>query len=381
MRPPDLETPWQGVLPPFDNEPGLLLVHLRQGQPVLARTAMLRRRLQRLLGSRAESSRMLDLSKIATRLEIWRTPSRLEQSLLFYGVAKEHFPDTYKKVLRLPSPPYVKLLRSIGFPRTQVTTRLSGKDNYFFGPFRSRAEADRIEAEMLDFFQLRRCEEDLQPHPDHPGCIYGEMNQCLRPCQAAVSSGEYSTETIRMEDFLRSKGRSLLEQIDHARQRASDNMEFEEAARQHRRHEKLEALLRQASEITGDIRQTNGVSAVKANSSQGSAVDLYFLWEGRWAQPVRLEMAQQQAGESMDRRLRQLVEEAPRSIPSLRESEEHLALLARWYFSSWRDSEWLAFPSREDVPYRKLVRLISRALSAGKPQLDLGLGAPSQTAP
>jgi excinuclease ABC subunit C len=227
-----------------------------------------------------------------------------------------------------------------------------------------------MEKEMLDFFQLRRCEEDLQPHPDHPGCIYGEMNQCLRPCQAAVSGGEYSTEVVRMEDFLRSKGRSLAEQIEHARERASDNMEFEEAARQHRRLEKLDALLRQASDISGDIRQANGVSAVKA----GNAVDLYFLWDGVWAPPVRLDMAQQ-AGESMDRRLRQVVEDTPPTPAPLREVEEHLALLARWYFSSWRDTEWLAFASREDVPYRKLVRMISRALSGHQAQLDLGVSS------
>jgi excinuclease ABC subunit C len=372
LRLPDFDQPWEGVLPPFDNEPGLVLVHLRQGPPMLARTAMLRRRLNRLLGPKAEGSRLLDLSRLAVRLEVWRTPSKLEQSLLFYALAKTHFPDTYKKVVRLPTPPYIKLLRSIGFPRTQVTTRLMGKDNHFFGPFRSRAEADRMEKEMLDFFQLRRCEEDLQPHPDHPGCIYGEMNQCLRPCQAAVSSGEYSTEVVRLEDFLRSKGRSLAEQMEHARERASDNMEFEEAARQHRRLEKLDALLRQASDISGDIRQANGVSAVKA----GSAVDLYFLWDGIWAQPVRLDMAQQ-AGESMDRRLRQVVEDFPLATAPLKEAEEHLALLARWYFSSWRDTEWLPFASREDVPYRKLVRMISRALTGTKSQLELGLNPPT----
>lgn len=35
-------------------------------------------------------------------------------------------------------------------------------------------------------------------------------------------------------------------------------------------------------------------------------------------------------------------------------------MLARWYYSSFRDGEWLSFGAPEDVPYRKLVRAISR---------------------
>jgi hypothetical protein len=45
---------------------------------------------------------------------------------------------------------------------------------------------------------------------------------------------------------------------------------------------------------------------------------------------------------------------------TLRERQEYLALLARWYYSSWRDGEWLPFESYDDIPYRKLVNAVSR---------------------
>lgn len=351
---PSLRLSWSGELPPVENRPSVFLIHLDSGQPYLARTNQLKRRLTRLLGG----SKLLDLSKIAREIEIWYTPAKLEQWLVFYQLAKQYFPETYRKVVRLPSPSYVKLLLSNAFPRTLVTSRVAGKESVFYGPFRSRAEAERWEAEMLDFFQVRRCEEDLDPNPDHPGCMYGEMNQCLRPCQLVVSANEYASEVKRVEQFLETNGASLADAIGHARERASENLEFEEAARQHRRLEKLEALLRSASEITGNIRHTNGVSAVR----HGAGVDLWFLLEGVWADPVRLEMSTH-SGESMDRRLREVVAAIEVRKPALKEREEHLALLARWYFSTWRDSDWLPFPSREEVPYRKLVRAISKAMS------------------
>lgn len=347
-------------------EPAVFLIHLKKGPPYLARTTMLKRRLTRLLAPRT-GSRLLDLSAIADRIEIWYTPSRLEQALTFYSLAKMHFGETYRKIVRLPSPPYLKVLLSNAFPRTLVTSRLSGRESLFFGPFRNRAEAERWQSETLDFFQIRRCEEDLVPNPDHPGCIYGEMNQCLRPCQAVVGLTEYSSEVSRLTSFIESHGATLIEAIGHARDRASDNMEFEEAARQHRRFEKVEGLLRLASEITTDIRFANGVSAVKA----GTGVALYFLLDGVWQPPVAFDM-KMQAGESMDRRLRQLVEGLPVPRPTLKEREEHLALLSRWYFSSWRDSEWLPFAGREAIPYRKLVRLISRAMNPVASHANMG---------
>ena len=88
-----------------------------------------------------------------------------------------------------------------------VTTKIAR--GLFYGPFTSRAAAERFEAGLLDLFQIRRCEENLAPSPQHPGCIYGEMNRCLRPCQQAVSVAEYRGETQRVEQFLRTSGESL----------------------------------------------------------------------------------------------------------------------------------------------------------------------------
>jgi ABC-type lipoprotein release transport system permease subunit len=53
----------------------------------------------------------------------------------------------------------------------------------------------QFQSQFLDLFQMRRCEENLAPSPSHPGCVYGEMNMCLRPCQQAVTPEEYASES------------------------------------------------------------------------------------------------------------------------------------------------------------------------------------------
>lgn len=273
-----------GQIEQTPNRPAVFLIWARQGAPYLARTTVLRRRLKRLLGERPGPSRWLNLRPIATRVECWPAGSGLEMQFLFYELARRHFPDTYLTLVKLRMPPYVKLILANPFPRTQVTTRLSGRGLYC-GPFRSRATAEQFEVEVLELFQIRRCQEDLDPSPQHPGCIYGEMNKCLRPCQQAVSAEEYRAESERAAAFLRTGGQSLVEPLEAARERLSQELRFEDAAREHSRVEKVQEVLRLRDGLAGDIDGLHGV-AVTASAEPG-AVELWFMAGGCWHPPLR----------------------------------------------------------------------------------------------
>ena len=354
-----------GVLESFEavpDHPAVFLIHLRDAAPYLSRTTLLRRRLRRLLRADSTPSRMLNLRAKAERVEYWLVGSRLEASLILYELARQYFPEDYRVRLRLRPPPFMKIILTNPFPRSQVTTRLGGARALYYGPFRSRSAAEQFQAGFLDLFQIRRCEEDLSPSPSHPGCIYGEMNLCLRPCQQAVSREEYLSEVERAVEFLRTQGRSLREVLSAARERLSQELNFEEAARQHRRIEKVEQTLRLRDELAADVERVCGV-AVTASTAPAS-VELWFLLRGAWQATRRLDCRPEAAsGLSMDRRLRDLAASVSDRAIASRIREEHLCLLARWYYSSWRDGEWIGFETPDEIPYRRLVRAISRVLA------------------
>jgi excinuclease ABC subunit C len=343
------------------DRPAVFLLWAAEGQPYLARTTLLRRRLRRLVSNRDRVSRVLNLKGVAERIEYWPTASHLEAALLHLELAQRWFPDDWPRVTRLRPPTLVRLTLDNPFPRTMLTTRL-GRGLYY-GPFASRAAAERFENELLDLFQIRRCEENLDPRPDHPGCIYGEMNRCLRPCQQAVSMDEYHGEVVRVEQFLRSGGASLLETAAAARDRASAEMQFEEAQRLHQRVEQIAAVQGLGGELARSIDRLAGVAVTR--STEPGTIDLWFLLGGCWQEPVRFPLALMasdsamgaSAGRSMDHRLREAAASiTAKGAPNL----EHLAILMRWYGSSWRDGEWLSFDSIEQIPYRKLVNAIGR---------------------
>ncbi len=328
------------------------------GDPYLARTSQLRRRLKRLLGPNA---RVFSLRTVARRLEWEPTASKLEANLGLYEAARRHFPSNYARYIRLRPPSYLKLLMSNEFPRSQVTTRLTGGEGTFYGPFRTRAAAEAFEAQFLDLFQIRRCPEDLVPAASHPGCIYGEMNLCLRPCQLAVSRNEYLSEVRRAGDFLRTGGSALLETIAAARDRASESLEFEEAQRQHRRWEKVSEVVKLRDELAHDLSQLQGLAVLP--SPEPNFVRLRPFFEGWWQAPINFSLTG--AGQSMDARLRDALDQVHATRASVQERNDHTALLAQWFYSTWRDGEWLEYP----LSYRKLVRAIN---SVWQSQATLG---------
>lgn len=340
--------------------PAVFVLRLREGRPYVGRTSLLGRRVRRLLSPGL-------FGELATELAYWPVASRLDSALRLYEVAKEHDPDRYLKLIKLRMPSYVRVLLGNTFPRTAVTNRL-GRTGLFYGPFRSRASAEAFEVSVLEHFQIRRCAEDLTPSPEHPGCMYGEMNQCLRPCQGAVSAGEYRSEVRRLTEFLTTSGRSLAEVAEAARDRLSAEMEFEEAARQHQRLEKIAATWRLRDELASTLEGAHGIAVTRALA--GQAVELRLMIAGAWQPVEEIAVTVEAAADkpvSLDRRLRERLERPMPAERPLAERQEHLALLARWGYSSWRDGEWLPVEDWSRIPYRKLVNMVHRVATSERP--------------
>jgi excinuclease ABC subunit C len=351
------------ALEALPNNPAVFVLWPAVGEPYVSKTTLLRRRLLRLLREREKPSRLLNLRHTVKRIEYRLTGSAFESSVLLYELMRRYFPESYLDLLKLRMPPYVKIVLNNEFPRSQITTLLARTAGLYFGPFRSRVSAERFEGGFLDLFQMRRCQEELAPAPEHPGCIYGEMAMCLRPCQQVVGPAEYAGEVARVVEFLRTDGRSLLVAIEHSRDRLSEEMRFEDAARQHKRYEKVQDVLKLRDELARDVDRLNGVAVTR--SLAADAVEMWFVRDGNWQEPKRFDFEVHEGKPvSLDRKLREtFAAVAPRKL-TVRERQEYLALLARWYYSSWREGEWLGFDSFSDIPYRRLVNAVSRV--AGK---------------
>ena len=350
---------------------GIYALHAAGKAAHISWSVNLRRRLSRLLvssytsGSR-DSVRERLRSQIES-VEYWPTGSKLETSLLLYQLTKEQFPEDYLFRLRLRMPWFVTVHQGDAFPRLAVVNRISRKCSSPYGPFPSRDVAQRYEEEVLALFQLRRCTEMFTPAPDHPGCIYGEMNQCLRPCQCAVTADEYGSEVARVADFLATNGKSSIAVLQTARERAAAQTDFEEAAQIHKRIQKVNAAAALRDEIVRAVDSFSGLALTRG--SEPGEMCFWPMVNGFWQEPLRLQLSlEEPSARSLDQQLRELFASGLAAPDSSGKRLEHLAIFSRWFYSSWRDGEWFPFRTPADLNYRRLVKEISkhfRAANAG----------------
>jgi len=346
------------------------------GEPYVSKTANLRRRLIRLLGASEERSKRLSLRDRARWVEFTPTGSDFESGFLLYRALRSTFPKNYADRLRLRPAPLVKMHMENEYPRASVTTRLGrlhGKSLYY-GPFPSRAAAEKFANDSLDFFKMRRCVDDLHPDPAFPGCIYSEMKMCLAPCFKGCTDDEYRAEVTRVQHYFDSRGESLLRELAAERDRASTNLEFENAAAIHARVDKLKPVLSQLPEV---VHRIDRLSAVLVQPSrQPECVSLFRIDAGRISGPSDFSIQQQIApggkAPSMESRIQEfLTSTATSQFANAGETMEHVAVLRRWFYRGTRIGEIFFADEKGTLPLRRIVRGIARVYKGEKPEMPV----------
>jgi len=258
-------------------------------EPYIGRTPNLRARLERLLQPSLKHPKRLQLAGRVRRIE-WRlTGSELESLLLQFELLEKTYgakaPGQSLTRMHLRAPAFVRFLGSNAYPRLTVTHRPSLREaDWAYGPFASRAAAERFSEEALKLFLLRRCTDDLNPDPSHPGCVYSEMKMCLAPCYRGCSDERYAEEAATVQSFVATRGESRLVTLRTARDEASAKLEFEAAAALHAQAQRVEAVHALAAELVRPLSQLRGV--ILQASAEPGEVAVFLFEDGRLRGPV-----------------------------------------------------------------------------------------------
>lgn len=374
-------------------------------EPYIGRTPNLRARLERLLQPSAKHPRRLQLAGRVRRIAYRITGSEFESLLAQFSLLEDVFGAKVLERMHLRAPAFVRFLGSNPYPRVVVTHKPSQREaDWVYGPFASRAAAERFAEEMLKLFLLRRCTDDLNPDPSHPGCVYSEMKMCLAPCYKGCSDERYAEESTAVQSFLATRGESKLVVLRSERDAASENLAFEDAAALHERVQKVEAVRALVPELVQPMSQLRAV--VLQPSAQADEVAVFLFERGSirgpvgfstigmriqneqsgssslFAQPMALEPVPEEQGSGirdqgsekpvstkvartmLETRMEGVLAELEKdhAAPSATVRQGHLALLKRWYYRPEvkREGE-VCFPDAEGHwPIRALLRSAGR---------------------
>jgi excinuclease UvrABC nuclease subunit len=281
--------------------------------------------------------------------------------LLLYRILRREFPQTYQKRLRLRPVPLVRLNLENEYPRAYVTTRMGrlGGKSLYYGPFRSRAAAEKFLNDSLDQFKMRRCTFDLNPDPKFPGCIYSEMKMCLAPCFKGCTDEAYAGEVARVQAYFDSGGESLVGEMEAERERLSGELDFEAAAQQHAKIAKVKSLLFGSDEISRRLDQLDAV--VIQPSSEPKSVALFRFRRGELAGPRVFVVETQGESPSMEHRIRETLRDFdPPGARSASQFVEELAILKRWYYRTHKIGEIILANIEGELSARKIANAIHR---------------------
>jgi hypothetical protein len=365
-------------------------------EPYLSKTPNLKRRLMRFLrGPQSGTmSKRLQLAHLVAQIEYSVTGSDFESALCLYQASLRVFGARAQRRMRLRPPAFLRMSLDNAYPRVYATSKISrAAADTLFGPFPSRAAAERYSEEMLNLFLLRRCTEELHPDPTFPGCVYSEMKMCLAPCYKGCSDERYAQEADEVLAFLSTSGASMVDRLGRERDAASEAMEFERAASAHQRLQKVQSVNQLAGEAVHRLSQLSGV--LIQPSAEPGHVALFALHCGVLSGPVAystvgMRLANERSGSSslfahpfameavplgppvgpaakdllesrLDEALTTLVKQKPKSV-SAQTLADHVSLFAQWFYrpAARSTGEMIFAGAQGETPRKPLLRAISR---------------------
>ncbi|HEX5777091.1 MAG TPA: excinuclease ABC subunit UvrC, partial [Caulobacteraceae bacterium] len=148
----------------------------------------------------------------------------------------------------------------------------------YFGPFASAWAVNRTLNTLQKAFLLRSCSDSVYDTRTRP-CMLHQIRRCSAPCTGLIGLEDYNRLVDEAEAFLRGKSRAVLRRMSEEMQAASDDLEFERAARLRDRIRALSSVS-QETQINPETVDEADVFALHAEGGQ-ACVQVFFFRAGQ----------------------------------------------------------------------------------------------------
>jgi excinuclease ABC subunit C len=260
--------------------PGVYLLKNKKGNVIyVGKAKNLRNRvksyLQRYSYSPAKTHSMV--SQIAD-MEHIITNTEKEALILESTLIKRHRPR-YNVILKDDKNyPYLKLTTEEQFPRLSLVRRVKKDKSLYFGPFAS-AQAVRETMKVIhQHFLLRKCQTKSFQFRHRP-CINYQMGQCPAPCFKLIDGEKYSAMVKEVELFLKGRSQELITLLEEKMEEASDQLNFEVAAKIRDRITSLKKTLEKQKVIMLDFTDRDVISFYSRDSCM--TIVVLFMRSGK----------------------------------------------------------------------------------------------------
>ncbi|MFU8853501.1 excinuclease ABC subunit UvrC [Micromonospora sp. SL1-18] len=177
--------------------------------------------------------------------------------------------------------PYLAVTLDEEFPRLQVMRGAKRKGVRYFGPY-SHAWAIRETLDLLlRVFPARTCSSGVFKRAGQVGrpCLLGYIGKCSAPCVGSVTAERHREIVNGFCDFMAGRTDSMVRRLEREMQEASEQLEFERAARLRDDVAALRRAMEKQTVVLGDGTDADVVAF--AEDPLEAAVQVFHVRDGR----------------------------------------------------------------------------------------------------
>ena len=212
------------------NAPGVYRMLAADGSALyVGKAGSLRKRVASYFSASPKPARIMSMLSQVASMEVTVTRTEVEALLLENQLIKSLKPR-YNVMLRDDkSYPYV-LLTEQEWPRLGFHRGPRSIPGRYFGPYPNAGTVRETLNLLHKLFRLRSCEDSVFRNRSRP-CLQYQIGRCSAPCVGLVSKEEYDDAVRRVCLFLDGRSDELTDELGAAMEHASQELEFEQAAR------------------------------------------------------------------------------------------------------------------------------------------------------
>ncbi|KAF1700169.1 excinuclease ABC subunit UvrC [Pseudoxanthomonas suwonensis] len=210
--------------------PGVYRMYAADGSLLyVGKAGALKRRVASYFSNTPKSPRIQAMVAQIARMEVTVTRTEAEALLLENQLIKSLSPRYNVSLRDDKSYPYVLLTRE-EWPRLAFHRGPRAVPGRYFGPYASAGAVRETMNLMHKLFRLRSCEDSVFRNRSRP-CLQYQIGRCSAPCVDLVAAADYAESVRRASLFLEGRSDELGKELSAAMEKASQALEFEEAAR------------------------------------------------------------------------------------------------------------------------------------------------------
>ena len=265
------------------NNPGVYLMKDASDTVIyVGKAKNLRKRVRQYFGSYGKSSaKVRAMVSHIQDYEYIIVENEIESLVLEQNLIKEKRPK-YNVLLRDDKQyPYIKITKKENYPRVIKTRRLGKDGSKYYGPFPNTTAVNEAISIFHEFYPIRDCHLNIEKSIGKVRpCLNYFIHRCMGPCTGEVSVEEYQKHIDEIQDFLEGKKTPLYSRIEEAMVKASEALDFEQAAKYRDSLRSLE-ILNEKQKITdaNSVKEQDVIAL--ARDVNDVLVQIFFIRDGK----------------------------------------------------------------------------------------------------